>query len=78
MSLVKEVGQKVKNPTAMQETQVWSVGQQDPQEKEMETLSSIVAWEIPWTEETGYNLWGFKESNMTEQLNNNKGVRQRS
>ena len=34
----------------MQETQVWSLGQEDPLEKEMETHSSILAWEIPWTE----------------------------
>ena len=34
-----------------QETQVWSQGQEDPLEKGMETLSSIPAWRIPWTEE---------------------------
>ena len=53
LGLVKEVAQMVKNPPAMQETQVWSLGQQNPLEKEMKTLSSIVAWEIPWTEEPG-------------------------
>ena len=37
----------------MQETQVWSLGQEDPLEKEMATHSSILAWEIPWTEEPG-------------------------
>ena len=37
----------------MQETQVQFLGQQDPLEKEMATLSSILAWEIPWTEEPG-------------------------
>ena len=37
----------------MQETQVWSLGQEDPMEKDMATLSSITAWEIPWTEEPG-------------------------
>ena len=37
----------------MQETQVRSLGQEDPLEKEMSTHSSILAWEIPWTEETG-------------------------
>ena len=44
----------VKNPRAMQEmqeTQVWFLGWKDPLEKEMATHSSIVAWEIPWTEE---------------------------
>ena len=37
----------------MQETRVWSLGQEDTLEKEMATHSSILAWEIPWTEEPG-------------------------
>ena len=37
----------------MQETQVWSLSREDPLEKEMATPSSILAWEIPWTEESG-------------------------
>ena len=37
----------------MQEMQVQSLGQEDPLEKEMATHSSILAWEIPWTEEPG-------------------------
>ena len=37
----------------MQETQVWSPGQEDHLEKEMATYSSMLAWEIPWTEEPG-------------------------
>ena len=37
----------------MQEMRVWSVGQEDPVEKQMATHSSIPAWEIPWTEEPG-------------------------
>ena len=37
----------------MQETQVQFLGQEDPLEKEMATHSSILAWEIPWTEEPG-------------------------
>ena len=41
----------VKNLPAMQETQVQSLGQEDTLEKEMETHFSILAWEIPWTEE---------------------------
>ena len=48
--------QRVKNLPAMQETQemqVQSLGQEDPLEKEMATHSSILAWEIPWTEEPG-------------------------
>ena len=44
----------------MKETQIWSLSQEDPLEKEMATHSSILAWRIPWTEEpdTGYNPWG--------------------
>ena len=38
---------------SMQETQVQSLGQEDPLEKEMSTHSSVLAWEIPWTEEPG-------------------------
>ena len=37
----------------MQETWVWSLGQEDPLEEEMATHSGILAWEIPWTEEPG-------------------------
>ena len=37
----------------MQETQILSLGQEDPLEKEMAAHSSILAWEIPWTEEPG-------------------------
>ena len=40
-------------PPAMQKTQVWILGQEDPLEKEMATHSSILAWRIPWTEEPG-------------------------
>ena len=40
----------------MQETQVRSLGWEDPQEKGMATHSSILAWKIPWTEESG-ELW---------------------
>ena len=43
----------VKNLSAMQETQVQSVGQEDLLEKGMATHSSILAWRIPWTEEPG-------------------------
>ena len=38
---------------AVQETQVQSLGREDPLEKEMATHCSILAWEIPWTEEPG-------------------------
>ena len=43
-------GSVVKNLPAMQERQVQFLGQEDPLEKEMATHSSILAWEIPWTE----------------------------
>ena len=43
----------VKNPPTVQETQVLSLGQEDSLEKEMVTHSSILAWEIPWTDEPG-------------------------
>ena len=46
----------VKNPSAMQEmqeTQIQSLGREDPLEEGMATLSSILAWRIPWTEEPG-------------------------
>ena len=43
----------VKNPPAIQETQVQSLGQEDPLEKGVATHSSILAWEISWTEEPG-------------------------
>ena len=46
---VSLVVQTVKNPPAMQETRVQSLGQEDPLEKEMATHSSIPAWKIPWT-----------------------------
>ena len=49
-------GSVVKNPPTvqeLQETQVQSLGQEDPLEVEMATHSSILAWEIPWTEEPG-------------------------
>ena len=45
--------QVVKNLPAMQETQVRSLGQEDPLEKGMGTHSSILAWRIPWTEKPG-------------------------
>ena len=47
------VGSVVKNPPAKQESQVRPLGQEDPLEKEVATRSSILAWEIPWTEKPG-------------------------
>ena len=43
----------VKNLPVMQETQVRSLGQEDPLEKQMPTHSSILAWKISWTEDPG-------------------------
>ena len=47
------MAQMVKNLPAVQETQVGSLNQEDLQEKEMATHSSVLAWRIPWTEEPG-------------------------
>ena len=47
------VAQRLKHLPVMWETQVRSLGQEDPLEKEMATHSSILAWRIPWTEEPG-------------------------
>jgi len=63
-------GSMVKNPPAMQETWVRSLGQQDPLEKEMATRSSILAWEIPWTEEPD-GLQFMAQGDTTFPLNNN-------
>jgi len=43
----------VKHLPAMQETWVWSLGREDPLEKEMATHSSTLAWKIPWMDEPG-------------------------
>ena len=53
------VAQMVKNPPAMWETWVPSLGWEDPLEKGMAVHSSILAWRIPWTEEPGglYSPW---------------------
>ena len=45
------MAQLVKNPPAMQETQVQSLGGEEALVKEMATHSSLLAWKIPWTEE---------------------------
>ena len=57
----------IKNPPAVQKTQVPLLGWGDPLEKEMATHSNILAWEVPWTEETGgLQPMGLQESDMTE------------
>ena len=59
------VAQLVKSLPTMQETQVQFLGQEDPREKEMATHSSILAWEIPWTEEHGrLQTTGFAKSQI--------------
>ena len=47
------MAQTVKHLPTMRETQVQSLGREDPLEKEMATHSSTLAWKIPWTEEPG-------------------------
>ena len=58
--------QLVKNPAAMKATRVRLMGQEDPLEKEMATNSSILAWRIPWIEESGrLRSMGLQESDTT-------------
>ena len=60
----------VKNTTAVQETQVQFLGQEDPLKEEVATYSTILAWRIPWTEEPGgLQSTGSQESDTTERLN---------
>ena len=67
------MAQRVKRLSAMQETQVRSLGREDPLEKAMAAHSSPLAWKIPWTEEPGsYSPWGHKESDTTERLSLSK------
>ena len=58
------VAQMVKNLPAMPETQVRSLGWEDPLEKEIATHSSILVWEIPWIEEPG----GLQSMGITKEL----------
>ena len=59
------MAQLVKNPPAMQDMWVQSLGQEDPLEKEMATHSSLLAWEIPSTEEPGgLQSMGLQELDM--------------
>ena len=51
--MTSQVAQWVKNPPAMQETRVRSLGWEDALVEGMATYSSILAWRIPWTEEPG-------------------------
>ena len=63
------VSQMAKNPPAIQETWVQSLGWEDPLEEGMVTHPSILAWRIPGQRSlVGYSPWGHKESDMTKQL----------
>ena len=63
------VAQMVKNLPAIQETQVQSLGGEDPLEKEMATHSSILTWRILWTEEPGgLQSMSFQRVGHKEQL----------
>ena len=62
---VSLVVQTVKNLPARQETWVWILGQEDLLEKGMVTHSSILAWRIPWTEESG-RLQSIHHKNWTQ------------
>ena len=67
--IVSQVVQWSRICISMQETQVLSLGWEDPLEKEMATHSSILAWEIPWMKSlAGHSPWGCKESDTAEQL----------
>ena len=64
-----QLAQMVKNPPAMQETQVQSLGQEDSLDKGTATHSSILAWRIPWVKEPGRpTVHGVTELDTTEQL----------
>ena len=54
------VAQMVKNPTTMEETQVQSLGWEDPPEKEMLLTPVFQPWRIPWTEEPGTKSMGLQ------------------
>ena len=63
------MAQKVKNLPTMGETQVQSLGWEDPLDEGLTTHSSILVWRIPWAEEPGgLHSMGSQESDMTEQL----------
>ena len=63
------MAQTVKRLPATRETQVQSLGWEDPLEKEMATHSSTLAWKIPYqVSRVGYSPWDCKESDTSEQL----------
>ena len=64
-----QVAQTVKNPPAVWETWVWSLGWEDPLEKQKATHSSILAWRIPWTEDPGGLKSMVSQKNWTQLSN---------
>ena len=68
------VAQRVKNLPTVQETWVRSLGWEDPLEKGMVTHSSILAWEILWTEEPSYSPWGHKRVGHDRATNTYKHI----
>ena len=61
--------QIIKNPPAMQENQVQSLGREEPLEKEMATHCSILTWRIQGQKSlVGYSPWGCKELDTTKRL----------
>ena len=67
-------GLAVKNLPAMQKTQVRSLGQEDLLEKEMATYSSVLVWEIPWTEKHGRLQFMVLQKSQTQLSNQTTNV----
>ena len=66
-------GSVVKNPPAIQETWIWSLGQEDPQEKEMATHSAFLPGKYHGQRSLeGYSPWGHKRVRQLKRLNNSK------
>ena len=69
------MAQMVKNLPAVQETWIQSLSWEDLLEKRMAYHSSILAWRIPWTEETGRSPWGCKKSDTTHPIQDIEGFK---
>ena len=73
LTLIYVVAQVVKNLPEIQETQFRSLGLEDPLEMGMATPCSILAWRIPWTQESGgLQSIGLQELDMTFRLNHHQ------
>ena len=67
----------VKKLPTIQESQVWSLGWEDPLEKEMETYSCILSWRIPWTEDSGgMQFMGLKRVRQDLATNTHIGIQE--